>query len=81
MTIYFKSRGIWVQHVPNWLSKNPSNSGFFFSNEHEFITSWVMWLNLFILYVVRHNAITQRPYGHLFQKSGHLGATCAELAQ
>ena len=61
--------------MPNQLGKKPAKFGGGI-NEPEFITRWVMWVNLFILYVVRHNAITQRPHDHLFQKSWHLGATC-----
>ena len=75
MTIYFNRRGIWVQHIP----KIRSYMWFFFSIASELITSWIIWVNLFKLYVVRHNGITQRPHNHLFQKWVYLGATYPKL--
>ena len=70
MAIYFKSRGIWVQHVPNWLSKTRQIRSFFII-EPKYITSWVILDNLFVLYVVHHNSVTESPHDHLFQKSRH----------
>ena len=41
----------------------------------KYTTRQVLWVNLFGLYKIHHMGITQEPHDHLFQKSGHLGAT------
>ena len=58
----------------NWKTKKMPNSGFL-SGIPKYVSSWVICGKLYLIYVSRHNGITQRPHGHLFQKSRHLGAT------
>ena len=40
----------------------------------KYITSQIIWVNLFTLYVFDNIGITQRFHDHLFQKSRQLGA-------
>ena len=46
---------------------------FFSSTTPKYITRWVIWIHLFILYGYHCNGIIQKPHDHLFQKLGHLG--------
>ena len=41
----------------------------------KYTNTQVKCVNLFTLYVIHHNGITQKPRDHLFQKLWHLGAT------
>ena len=76
MTIYFKSRGICVQlWCTNWNMQKPTILSFFFTIVTKYINRWVLWVNLFTLYVVHHLRITQKPHEHFFQKSRSVGAT------
>ena len=52
----------------------------FCSGIPKYVTSRVIYGNLYFVSVCHHNGITQRPHDDLFQKSGHLGATCTAKA-
>ena len=78
MTIYFKNRGVRVQQLPRKLeNQNTPNSGFFFNGVPKYVSSWVICCNLYLIYVLHHNGITQRPHGYMYQKSVSHGVTCA----
>ena len=67
----FQKSVIWLQMCrESWKTKKAPNSSFFFNGVHEYVTSWVILVNLFIIYACNHNGITQKPHDHLFQKSG-----------
>ena len=77
MTIYFKSRGIWVQlWCINWTeSKNRKNLSLFFTVVTRYIPRHILLFCLFPIYVICYIGIPQKPRDRLFQKSGHLGLT------
>ena len=70
MTIYYKSRTSRCNMCrKSWKIEKHPNSGFFFNGVPNYVTSTLIWVLLFIIYVSHHNGITQRPHDHLFQKS------------
>ena len=71
MTIYFKRRASCCNISRESLeTKKTPKSGFFFNGEHKYVTSWVIWIPLFIIYVLHNKGITERPRDYLFLKSG-----------
>ena len=63
----FQNSCIWVQNVPRKLrNEKTQNSGFFINGVSTCDTNQVILVLLFIIYVLHHNGITQRPHDHLF---------------
>ena len=78
IAIYFKkSLLIGATNASAGKSKKMPKANFCFSTVPKYITTWLIWVDLFILYEYSRIGVTQRPHDHLFQKSRLIGATCA----
>ena len=61
------------------IGKKAKNAKFSFFHQFvpKYITRRVIWVNFHFKCVTQYSGVIQKPHYHLFQKSGHLGATRA----
>ena len=62
-------------------NKNRQILGFFFKIVTKYLTRWVLRVYLVTLCAIHHNGIIQKPYDHLYQKSGASGFNLSALTR